>query len=251
MIWRIYLQKSRNANAAGDVDGAVENLEKMMKWHPNLKARVLYGYYLLKQGRTEDAERVFERYIMPLRSVRRKEKVKKKGKYQKQTYIKRNKKELLAKTNYALLLWKRGRIDEAVDMLEYVFRRMRTTVIYGNLGYLYIVQGNLEKALKFNEKAYEFAPQNNVILDNLGCTLLALGKLQEAKDVYEEMFQNEKPPKFPEAFYDYGQVKEQLGDLKGAKELYQKALTYPFSGLSNVTKEEVEQALQRLEKAGD
>lgn len=243
MIWRFYLQKARNANFKGDVEEAAEYMLKMLKWHPNISSKILAGYYLLKIGKTDVARKVFENDIMTDRKVVKGDLVKSDGS------IKINRDEMLAKTNYALLLWKEGELNRAIELTEYVFKRYKTTVVYSNLGYFYILKGDLEKALDFNLEAYDFAPDNNVIADNLGCTYLALGDLDEADAFYEELMAKPKPPKFPEAYYNYGLVKEKKGEFQQALELYRKAESFPFSNLSNVGKEDVEEAIERMEKA--
>lgn len=242
MIWRIYLQKARNENAAGNVDKAIEYMDKMLRFHPSVNAKVLFGYYLLQHGCIKKAREVFDGFVMNDRRVLKPEKRTKDGK------IKLNRREMLAKTNYALLLWKEGNIDGAVRLLEAVHSKMHTTDLYCNLGFLYILQGDLDKALAYNKEAYDFSPEHNGICDNLGCTYFMRGDFEAAKEIYEEISAHKKQPSFPECYYNYGRVLAKTGDKKGAEEMFEKALSLPFNGFSNVKKEQVEAALQELKR---
>lgn len=240
MIWRIYLQKARNANASGDIELAFSHLKTMLKYRPSVSAKVLYGYYLMKKNRIAEATELFEKHIMNDRRILKPEKKNKNGK------IILNKDELTAKTNYALCLWKNGNIDGAIELLEYVHRKMHTTDIYCNLGYLYILKGDLKKALRYNSFAYDFSPESNGICDNLGCTYYKMGEFKKAKEIYEEIMEHEKKPSFPECFYNYGLVLTEFSEYEKAKECFETALSLEFNGFSNVTEQDVKNALRNL-----
>lgn len=240
MIWRIYLQKARNANANGDVDTAANYLHKMLKHRPNAKAKILAGYYFLKKNRLEDAEWVFENHIMNDKKVNKAPKVKKDG-----TII-MNALEVQAKTNCGLLFWKKGDLDQAIEILETLYKRARTTDLLCNLGYLYILKGDLDKALEFNLKAYKFNSVHNGICDNLGYTHYMRGNFDEALEIYEEIMEHTKKPMFPECYYNYGMVLAHFGDKEKAAKQFEYALQLEFDGFSNVTYEQVENALKNL-----
>ena len=59
--------------------------------------------------------------------------------------------QVQVKQNYALLLWKEGNLSEAIKITEEIIEDYKNTVIYGNLGYFYILDGQKEKALEFNQ----------------------------------------------------------------------------------------------------
>ena len=234
------MQKARSRNALGDIEGAFFFLEKMMKYRPSVKAKVLYGFWLLKKGRETEAKTLFEERIMTDRRVNKPERKNRKG----ETVLNRN--EMTAKTNYALCLWKNGDIDSAISLLEYVHRKMHTTDIYCNLGYLYILKGDLKKALRYNTYAYNFSPEHNGICDNLGATYYRLGEYEKAKEMYEEIFEHEKKPKFPECYYNYGLVLKELNEKEKASECFKEALKLEFDGFTSVKRQEIENALKSL-----
>ena len=68
-------------------------------------------------------------------------------------------------------------------MLEEIIKTYETTTVYGSLGYLLILKGNLENALQFNLKAYEYNPSDKIIQDNLGQNYYLLGQYEKAKDI--------------------------------------------------------------------
>jgi len=111
------------------------------KGRPSVK--ILYGYLLLKTGKLEEAEKVFEELLNSNID---------------------NAGLLQAKSNYALVLWKKGQLKDGIKMLEDVFSNYKNTTIYGSLGYLLILDGDMNKALNFNKEAYEYNSSDPVIL---------------------------------------------------------------------------------------
>jgi len=150
------------------------------------------------------------------------------------------------KSNYALVLWKKGLIEDAVKMLEDVIKQYENTTVYGSLGYILIASGDLDKALEFNLKAYEYNYSNGIIVDNLAQTYYLRKDYQKAEELYKKLM--ELKPAFPEAYYNYGLVLLQLGKNQEAYESMQKALQYEFSYLSTITKQEVETKMKEIER---
>jgi tetratricopeptide (TPR) repeat protein len=151
---------------------------------------------------------------------------------------------MLLKSNIALVQWKKGQLDDAVATLEEVFAGFKNTAVYGSLGYLLILKGDLEKALEFNREAYDYNNQNAVIVDNLGQNYYLMGEYDSAGEVYEKLLAGK--PDFPEPYYNYGLVLAATGCRERALELFRKALEQKFSFLSAITREEVEHAIRKL-----
>jgi len=148
------------------------------------------------------------------------------------------------KSNLSLVLWKKGDLDAAVSLLEDVMQTYKTTTTYGSLGYLYILKGDLEKALQFNLEAQEYNSTDKVILDNLGQNYYLLDMYDKAKEIYEPLVA--QAPTFPEPYYNYGLVLWKLGEAEAALEIIKKALNHKFSYLSSISKEEVESKIQEI-----
>lgn len=175
-----------------------------------------YAYVLLKERQSEVSEKILTSHINSLRSEDDKNQ---------------------AKSILALVFWKKNQIDEALALLESIVESYKNTNVYGSLGYLLLLKGDLDKALTFNLKAYEYNSSDKIIQDNLGQTYLALGELGKAKEIYEPLINSN--PTFPEAYYNYGLLLEKLDEPENAKEQFNKALSAKFSFLSTLTKEQV------------
>jgi len=72
------------------------------------------------------------------------------------------------------------------------------------------------------------------------------GDFDKAEEVYASLFADTEPT-FIEAFYNYGRVLEEKGDLEGAFSYYQKAAGCPEKYLSTVKLGQVNAALSRVE----
>ena len=97
---------------------------------------------------------------------------------------------------------------------------------------MYNLAGEYEKALEFNLEAYDYNSDDNIIVDNLAESYALTGDLKKAAEVYEELLSRDPEPRFPEAYYGYGEVLIKLGEREKGLELIEKSLTKPFSFLS-------------------
>ena len=61
--------------------------------------------------------------------------------------------------------------------------------IYGTLGYFYIANNELEKAIDFAKEATAYNDADLVSLDNLGQANIMLGNLDEAQAAYDKAFE--------------------------------------------------------------
>lgn len=183
--------------------------------------QISYGYLLLRMGRLDEAERM-------LLEVKNK------------ANIPRNIK-MNTEQNLALVAWKRGELQQAIEKMEEIHAQFKTTAVYESLGYFYIAGGELDKALAFNQEALDYDAQDAVILDNMGQTHYLRGEYEEAAKIYEGLL--EKQPKFPEPYFNYGQVLLQQGEREKAIDWMQQALQYKGSYLSTVSHDEIKQAL--------
>ena len=96
----------------------------------NPKHRLTCGYILLTRGYEEEADGI----LKPLLNLKAKKFSNEK-----------------AHIFYSLLQWKQGELDEAVESLENLKEGgYISTVLYTNLGFYLLEQGELDKALKLN-----------------------------------------------------------------------------------------------------
>ena len=208
----------------GDMEKAISLFEKASKATQNPRPKITYGYLLLKAGDIEKSSQVFEEMIDS--DMDEDSKIK-------------------AKSNYALVLWKSGELDSAINLLEEVLSEYTSTVVYGSLGYLYILKGDLEKAVEFNKEAYDYNDSDPIILDNLGNAYYLTGELSKSKEIYKELMNLN--PQFPEAFYNYSLLLKKLGKLDEALDYMKKANNFNLSFLSNLTKTDIEKQLKEIE----
>ncbi len=69
---------------------------------------------------------------------------------------------------YAIILWKKGHLAHAIEILEEDLRHVKTTSLYSVIGYLKIENGNAEEALRINLEALEYDNEDAIFLDNVG-----------------------------------------------------------------------------------
>jgi len=198
--------------------------------------RILYAYLALRLGNPDEAYRILNEVYIGARKVRKADK--------------RNDQKQRAKAMLALVYWKNGELDTAIEMLEEVFEDFKNTNVYENLGLLLVLKAKdfpefRQKALDFNLAAYEYNDTDNVIVDNLAEAYAVSGDLQKARETYEKLL--ERDPAFPEAYYGYGRILIALGEKEKGIEFLKKALGFDFSFLSILKRDEVEELVEKLE----
>lgn len=220
-----YFGKARASYAKGDMEEAKKMLEKAIKTgRASAAVLISYSYLLLRMGYTDKSEEVIQALM-------------------KKT-LKPNE-EVGVKSNYALILWKKGKLDEAIAILMELYEKAKNSTIYESLGYLIILKGDLDKAIEFNKEAYDYDSSNNIIMDNLGQSYYLKGDYVSAKNIYEKLM--EQSPQFPEPYFYYGSVLMELGRFDEALKTVKQALEYDFTSMNTITKEEVISRIEYLE----
>lgn len=188
------------------------------------KTIISYAYLLLKFGNIKDSEEILDSLLRSRLETDER---------------------MLAKSNMALVNWKKGDLDIAIETLQEVISDFENTNIYGSLGYMLIQKGDLDKALEFNLKAYGYNDSNTVILDNLGQTYYLRQEYDKAVDIYKKIMKEN--PTFPEAYYNYALVLKAKNENEKALEMAKKALNYQISFLSTIKKEDIDKLVTELE----
>lgn len=221
--------KGSRAYNAGNTEMAMKYFQKAVK-HPFAKPYIKssYGYVLLREGNLEEAER----YLLEAESSKMKD-----PRFRYNNIL-----------NMAILEWKKGNLPKAIEIVEGIQEEYRNSIMYEILGYLYIAEGDFEKALAFNKEAYEYNREDKVIVDNLAQSYFFLGQEDKAEALYRESIDYIK---FPEAHYYYGQILHKKGDYLGAHEAYRTALRLKMSFLSIITKEDIEAKFEALKNEMD
>lgn len=203
-----------------DINGCFRWFSRAEKRGMSINQKISYAYYLMREGRVERAEAVLNAIL---------------------AFPQKPEVKYTAKSNHAILMLKTGRIQEALEELEEIFPNYRNSTIYGSLGYLYILSGDLEKAKSFNQEAYEYNKENAVILDNL---VQLYNKLSDYETAYHYACElMEKKPGFIEAYYNTAVAEKALGKLEEAKEHLTYALTIRTTFISSISHEDVQALL--------
>ena len=120
----------------------------------------------------------------------------------------------------------------------------KSSVMYGTLGYLYLIHGDIVKGYKFNQEAIEYNSDDNIIIDNWGNSLLLRGDNKQALDVYEELIA--KNPTFMEAYYNYGKTLLANGEKDKAIDEMSKTLEMDEKYLSELTHEKIRAEIEKI-----
>ncbi len=225
----IYRIRGQAEYAKGNLENAAKQFGQAVKLQKsNIEMKVNYGFLLLKTGKVDEAEKTLQECISQSKGGDEKN---------------------LAKSNLALVLWKKGQLEQAISMLKEVIVNYKTTAIYGSLGYLLIEKGDLDEALKFNLEALEYNSENVIILDNAAHLYHLRGEMDKAGEMFDKL--KEKNPRFPEAWYDYGRYLEDSGRREEAAEMYEKALSCTFSFNSTISREQVQDRLNALREENE
>lgn len=230
LIYAVYVNRptmwALKANAAyvqGDLDKALALQEKVYaSRYRKPQHAIHYAFMLMKAGKPEPAENVLQETIRSVQS----------------TDIK-----MQAKSNLATAYWLLNKRDEALSLLEEVYREYKTVTIVGNLGYFKLLH-DPESALAFNEEAYAYDDNDLTIVDNLAQNYYLLGRWEEAANVYEKVMA--KSPRHAESYYYYARTLEELGRKEEAAEHAESAAERPLAMVTSITKEEVERLKERL-----
>ena len=111
-----------------------------------------YGVLLMREGSFEKAKEVFLRVHY------------KPGLSKEDRFDLRN--------NYAVCLWKLGKLDDAIATAKRAAQDNKTTLVYTTLALLLIYKaqetGDFSEAIAFNNEAYEYDDEDAAILDNIG-----------------------------------------------------------------------------------
>lgn len=148
--------------------------------------------------------------------------------------------------NYAIILWQKGHLDRAMEVLDDVFRHNKNGAIYSIIGYLKIEKGDADEALAFNQEALEYDENDPVFLDNLGQTYYRLlGDKEKAKPYFEKAL--ELKPSAIDTNYFLALYAIDEGDYAKAREYLETAKKGFFSPLNFATPEKVDEVLAQIE----
>jgi Flp pilus assembly protein TadD len=208
----------------GEFEQSLIWFEKAYESKPCPEAHQIgYGYILMRTGNAKQAEQVLKQI-------------------QNRTNNKDNR--IQAQCNLATSYWLQGKNEECLALLEEVFEQYKNSLVYGNLGYFKLLNGDIEAALTFNLEAYAYNADDKTIHDNLAYNYYLLGQMDQAEELFALLIP--KAPKFADPHYFYALTLEKQGKLNTAAEQIQIALNKDIAFITPITRDEIEQAALRL-----
>ena len=148
-------------------------------------------------------------------------------------------------TNYAIVCWKQGRTQRAVEVMQELDRKKKNGTIYGTLGFLLIEAGDAQAALRYNEEAVDYDDVDPVFLDNLGQTYYRLlGDKEKAKPFFDKALKYK--PTAIDTNYFLALYDIEAGDKDAAIEKLRKSASGKFSPLNYARPEMIRAKLAEL-----
>lgn len=224
----LYMLSANSAYKKGEYKKAVEKYKKAYNTKRLSADMEIYcGYIFLKEGEKALCEQVFDRVA-----------TKKLNPYQQNRFD----------INYAILLWKKGQLDNAVELLEHVWEREQSVNVAGTLGALLLMQArktqNYTKALDFCEKTNEQFTYERTIMANLGEAYYSVGRNDDALALFGELM--DCGTTAPAPFYYYALALLKANKTLEAEEMLTRSLRQRFSALSTVSRKEVKAKLEEI-----
>ncbi len=149
--------------------------------------------------------------------------------------------------NSAVARYKLGEMDQALALLEEAHQKIPCGLIYQTLGYLYIEAGDAEHALAYNQEALDYDDADPIVLDNLGQTYYRLlNDPAQARPYFEKAHAIKKTQ--IDTLYFLSRYDLEAGNRDAALEKLRQVAKGRFSPLNFVTRDQVEQEIQALER---
>lgn len=150
-----------------------------------------------------------------------------------------------AKTYRAIAYHKQGKTADAIEDMEELFESVKTTLVYGTLGYLKQVSG--DASLEFCKEAYEYNSDDRDICDNLLVAYIREDNFAEADKIAEDL--REKYPQFVEAFYHSALLELKKGNPQKAKEFLDETAECKRSMLTTASETDIENLRKEIGNA--
>jgi len=225
----VYMFKGNKAYKLGQKEKAIKYYKTAANnSFASIKVKIAYSYVAIRSGYVDEAFEALEKYKNAKMNIQD---------------------EIRYKSTYGIVLWKKGKIDEAVEMLSKLYERYKTTAVYQNLGYFLILKGDYDRAISFNEEAYEYSDSDTGILDNLALSYYMKGEHEKASGIYEKLMKLN--PDFITAYYYYALLLIERKDYENALDNLKKATKCQFSFISLISKEEIEEKIKEVEKLAE
>lgn len=150
-----------------------------------------------------------------------------------------------AYADYSIVLWKKGHLDHAIDILSNRLKKGKNGLLYSVLGYLLIEKGDSEEALRLNREALEYDAEDPIFLDNMGQTYYRLlGDENEAEIWFRRAI--EKKPNAIDTNYFLARIESARGEKETAIKRLDLAAEGNFSPLNYATPQLISELRKEL-----
>ena len=217
--------KGNRAYTAKDYATAIEEYKKAVS-SKYANAGIIRGYILieLKHGDPERAKEVLDKLLAE-------------RKFKDHEMLNLN-------VSKALILWKTGNIEVAINKLKDLLSKEKSSYIYETLTSLLLISGRVEESLELLKEGLEYDDSNNILKSNFGEANFKLGNTEVAEETFASLL--EENILFIEPYYFYALILKQKGETEKAIELLEKALDTNDSLLTTVSKDSAEKVLYEL-----
>lgn len=223
ILGSIYGNKAYYHHARGEFDLAEKYYEKAVaSGLKSIKKRGTYAVLVMRKGEFERSINMFDKLILerPKREYR-----------------------IKIRINRAIAYTKAKRFEEAKVALEDLHASMRSVRVYESLGYLYVIT-NDPKAEGYNLEAYDYDPNNAVILDNLAQYYLQNNDFVKAREFAEKAY--EENDNQVDTLYHLTLIEEHDGNFDKSKEYASKMMNAKLTPMNDVTKDELKKVYSRV-----
>ncbi|MGM9551051.1 MAG: tetratricopeptide repeat protein [Clostridia bacterium] len=229
----LYMFRGNSCYKKGQYKEAVNLYKKAYKTKRlSVDMEIYCGYILIKEGDMETGEKILTEVSQKKLNDRQKNSL---------------------DANMAILLWKKGELDSAIDLLQSLWERCESVNVAGTLGALMLLRAredkNYEKPLEFCTQANKKFTYEKTILANLGECYYSMGENEKAIKTFEELM--DCGTTSPTPFYYYGCALLKADRREEGKEMFNHALRLRFTNLSTISKKTIKSALEEIERAED
>ena len=149
----------------------------------------------------------------------------------------------LAVINRALVWWKLGRQDEAVEALYKMRKEYPSRIAHGCLCYVLFATGRLEEAREATIEAMDYC-DDAVFFDTMGQICFVENQWPEAAEYFAKAL---KIQSTADSLYHLAVIRYDGGQKEEALDLMEQALEQSFSALATISREQVQDKLAEWE----
>ena len=226
LIRSFHTSAAKVSSAKQNYQAAMKHWEAAYRKRPDQNKGLQYGYLLLRSGDWAQAEQIFQE-VLEMQNL------KEQNRFQTEMML-------------GLVAWKKGDLDGAIQTYEQLHSQGENTVVYANLGFLYLLRDQPEKVLPFLQQAYAYNDTNPVIIDNLAEGYSRIGNLEQAEGLLQKALKLPRP--IAENFYHYGVLLQQKGEKEQAVSYLEQAAKMDLNALSGLDRQEIQHRIDQLKQ---